>query len=180
MQSTISILIWTIFFALVVSKATRDYGKPEGGIYKFHIFLTWLLLVFHDNGFRVLGWAIGHPYSIIEHVYVPIGPLQAWFNLFSWSGDLFCSIAAIVIAFALAQRKESARIWLFRALPFFYLFGVTEGMKGIYKDGNLTVPPLSASVAISAFAMAIPYGAMFLFYRNRNVRNLIFTPAKKQ
>jgi hypothetical protein len=170
----ISLLIWTMVFAFVISKANKDLGKLSGKIYNLHIFLAWLLLILHFTGFKMLGWAVGHPKSIFEYFFIPIDPLPAWFNLSTWAGNLICSITAILLAFSLAKRKEGARIWLLRLIPIFYFFAVIEAIKGFYKGESESVAPLLAAVSINTMLLAIPFGAIYLFYRKENVKNQIF------
>lgn len=176
----ISLIIWTAVFAYVVYKTNKDHGKLKGKTYKVHVVLAWFLLIFHFTGFKMLGWAVGHPKSIFEYFYIPVGPLPAWFNLSTWAGNLICSIAAIIMAFSLAKRKESARVWLLRLIPIFYLFGVTEAIKGFYKSGSSeSIPPLFVATLVNALLLAIPFGTLLFFYRKENVRTQIFIIGKK-
>ena len=175
----ISLFIWTLVFAYVVFKANKDHEKLAGKTYKFHVFLAWLLLIIHFTGFKMLGWAVGHPKSILEYFFIPVGPLPGWFNLFTWAGNSICSITAILLAFSLAKRKEKARIWLLRLIPFFYFFGVTEAIKGFYKGGSEGFSPLLVAVSINAILLAIPFSAIYFFYRKETVKNQIFTTIQK-
>lgn len=175
----ISLLIWTAVFAYVVIKANKNQGKIEGKIYKFHVFLAWLLLTLHFTGFKMFGWAVGHPKSIFEYFYIPVGPMPASFNLFTWAGNLICSITAILLAFSLAKRKENARIWLLRLIPIIYFFAVTEAIKGFYKGGSESAAPLLAAVSINAVLLAIPFSVIYFFYRNESVKNQIVIMEQK-
>ncbi len=82
-----SLLIWTLVFAFIIFSTNKKLKKLEGKIYLLHIFLAWLLLVINSTGFRMLGWAVGHPQSITEYFFIPVGPIPAWFNLFTWAGN---------------------------------------------------------------------------------------------
>ena len=175
----ISFLVWNMIFAYVVFKTNKQHEKIEGKLYKFHVFLAWLLLFINSTGLQNLGWAVGHPKSIFKYFYIPIGPLPAWFNLSSWAGNLICSIMGMSLAFSLAERKETARVWLLRLIPIFYFFTVTETIKGFYKNNNATISPLFVSVSISALILVIPFSAIFFFYRRDSVRNQIFNVKSK-
>ena len=170
----ISLLIWTLVFAFIISKANKDLGELNGKTYKIHVFLAWLLFVIHFTGFKMLGWAVGHHKLILEHFYISVGPLPAWFNLTAWVASLICSIGATILAFSLAMRKEKARIWLLRLIPIFYLVTAAEFLKGFYKSDSETVVPLLAAATISLFLVAIPFGGFYLFYLRKTVKSEIF------
>jgi hypothetical protein len=170
----ISFLTWSIVFGYVIFKAESDLGKIGGKIYKIHILLAWILLIQHFTAFQMLGWAVGHPKDIFEYFLIPVGPFPAWFNLSTWAGNLIFSIVAIILSFSLAKRKEKARLWLLRLIPAMYLFGVTEALKGFYKGESECYAPLLVAIFINASLVAIPFIAIFLFYRKESVKKQIF------
>ncbi len=112
----ISVIIWTIVFSAVVKKANKNLGKIDNKIYKYHIFFAWFLLISNHTGFRMLGWALGHPGEFTQHCYIPVGPLPAWFILISWFGSLVVSIGAIVLAFFWSKEKKKPGVY---SLSFF-------------------------------------------------------------
>ena len=175
MQSGIfSLLLLTIIFAIFIFRANKEMGKIGGVYYYLHVFFAWLLLAMHSTGVSRLGLAIGHPQSILEYYYNPIGPLPAWFNLSSWVGYLVYSISGIIVALALAKRKERGRKRLLWLIPFLYLFTVAEFLKGFYSVGNDRFVPLVVAILINAIPLAIPFGAIYLFYRMSKVKDTIF------
>ena len=171
----ISFIIWTAVFAFTINKSNKNLGALNGRTYKLHIFLAWLLLIIHSTGFKMIGWAIGNPKLISKFFFVSVGPLSAWFNLLTWAGNLVFSIIGIFLSLSLAERKENGRAWVLKLLPILYLFGVTEAIKGFYKDKSEDFTSLAVVASISLVFMAIPFGAIYLFYRRKNVKNQIFT-----
>ncbi|MBU3950055.1 MAG: hypothetical protein KJ826_17775 [Proteobacteria bacterium] len=173
-SEVLSLIICNVAFFMVVFQANKDFGKLEGKNYNIHVFLSWLLLISHNSGFRVLGWACGHPESILAKIFIPIGPLPDWYNLSSWAGGLFGSIIAIVIAFALIRRKERARQWLLRLIPILFLFDLTESLKGFYIKDNAKVTTLFIAIIMVGLLPAILYCIMYVFYSKDKVKNYIF------
>jgi hypothetical protein len=55
------LIIWAFVFAFVVIHAVKERVIIDGKLYKFHVFLSWLLLILHHTGFARLVWAVGHP-----------------------------------------------------------------------------------------------------------------------
>ena len=177
-REIISLIIWTLIFGFIVVKSDKYSGKIEGKIYKIHVFLAWLLLIQHFTAFRMLGWAVGHPNEIMKYFHIQIGPLPNWFNLSTWAGNLIFSIIATYISFSLAKRKEFARKWLLRILPLLYFFSVSETLKAIYGDAKNLSEPILFSVLFVSTLIAIPFLALYFFYRQDNVQETIFGAKK--
>ena len=169
-----SLIIWTIIFAFVAYKANHNSHKVVGKLYKFHLFMAWLLLIMHSHGFKTVGWAIGNSDDISDYFYIPIGPLPAWFNLSTWVIGTAFSILAIVLSISLVKRKEKARVWLLRVVPLFYILAIIEGARTLYRESATEVSSIWEPVIIGAVIFAIPFGAIYYFYRKDNVKTQIF------
>jgi len=175
MQNAIfSVLLLSIVFAIFIFRANKEMGKIGGVYYYLHVFFAWLLLAMHSTVVSQFGLAIGNTRSIVEYHYDPIGPLPAWFNLTSWTGYLVYSISAVIVALALAKRKERGRKRLLWLIPFLYLFTVTEYLKVFYSVLNDRSVPLLVAILLNAIPLAIPFGALYLFYRMSKVKDTIF------
>lgn len=168
-RTLLFLLICTVVFAFAISKANKVSGKLKGKVYRFHVLLSYLLLIFSFTGFDMLGWAVLYPKGIFENFYVPIGPLPAWFNLSAWFGNLVSNIAASILAIALARRTKRSRALLLGLIPVFYLFTLVTQAKVLYESN---APVLSA--VLTAVFLSIPYGGIYLFYRKESVRRQIF------
>jgi len=78
------------------------------------------------------------------------------------------------LIFSLIRRKENARLWLLRLMPFFYFFAVSEGLKGFFKADIEATSSLSIAILINVILFAIPLGAIYFFYKRENVKKYIF------
>ena len=174
MQSLItSFVFWTIALSFAANKANKNKFL-EGRTYKLHLFFAWLLLMLHATGFKMLGWAVSNQELVVERYYKTIGPIPAWLNISSWVANMLFCIVAIIVAFSLINRKVSARQWVLRLIPILYLLAVMETIKGFYiEDTNSTIP-LLIPFAIGAITFAIPFIAIYLFYRRKRVKEEIF------
>ncbi len=168
-------ILWTFCFILALRGATKKFGELSSKNYRIHVLLAWLFLMFNNSGFKMLGWAVFHPSAISKYFYIPVGPMPAWFNLSTWAANLIASIVSILLALALAKRKDLGRKRLLKYLPVLYPIAVIEFVKGFYKAGRSeNIVPIFIAFAIGGVAIAILYLPIFLFYRKEEVSREIF------
>ncbi len=169
-----STVLWTGILFFTIYKTGQKLGKIEGRTNYLHMFLLWLFLMMFSTSFKMLGWTIGNSQDIEKYFYIPIGIIPAWLNLTMWGFVLFFGIVAILLALAMAKRKEQARKIFIILLPIFYVLNVYEVVKGFYLNGAAQEISIYLVLGISLFVNAIPMGSMYCFYKKSNTIRKIF------
>lgn len=174
-----NLFTWTAIIIYVAYSVNQKHGAIEKKIHVAHVFLAWLLLIMNAAGFKNLIWAVSNYSSISKYFYIPVGPLSSGFNLLTWIGSTFFSIAAMVLALILIQRNEAGLKWLIRLLPFIYFFSVTDALRVFYETEHSDIyPPLMHAITINGFIMALPYAGIYFFYTRESIKKQIFVRVK--
>ncbi|MDD3774619.1 MAG: hypothetical protein PHV08_01535 [Sulfurovaceae bacterium] len=170
----LSVFLWTGILLFTLHRTNSSLGKIDGKTGFVHAFLLWIFLMSFSTSFKMLGWAFGHTSDIKKYFYIPVGPIPDWFNLIMWAAFLVFGIAAMLLTFELAKRKEKYRKIFVKLLPIFYLLSVYEFAKSFYLAGSTEDASILLAVSIGLLVFAIPFGSMFYFYSKESVKEKIF------
>lgn len=167
-------------FALVgvlaarVVQANKKFGKINSKTINYsHIGLMIWGIFMTSYSLNIIFQLIFNFDTAFKKMYVEYGLFDPSMNLLVWILNTIANVFVLFTIFGLAMRSEKARKILLVSLPLlFIVVGIKTVNELIVK--NSADIPFGFVLSIAVIIMLIGYLPLFLFYRSRKVKNLIF------
>ena len=138
-----------------------------------HSFFLFFVIVSHSTAFRTLGWVVWHPGQVGATLGVPVGVFPAGLTLLVKLSGMLVGVAALVLTFSMARRKQWARVVFTYALPVIYVSGALHVYLGFAKaggDGDLNgIMGFAICQGICLVCFGWLFAYMWFFYRSSSV-----------
>jgi hypothetical protein len=169
------------FFALLgvlisfLYKTNQKYGKIENKkLYYFHIaFMVLAMLLTYlsfTSGLQLL-------YKFDEIIYAvnnTNGFLSSTVNIIVWIIYTLANIVILFSTFAIAQRSNKARKIFIIAIPVSLFTGGLRMVNELIAKSTVEVSVSATMILISMLLFSIPYVALYFFYNNQKVKQVLF------
>jgi len=170
------------FLIAMIMRADRDLGKIESGKINFaHIVLMVLTVFVTSFSFKILFKLLLEYETTLSIIYVQNGFFGPVMNTTVWIVTTLLNVLVLFAVISVAQRSEKARKILVNTLPLALL---ANTIKAINESIAASKPetPIEFVIGVIVTGMLISFLPAFLFYRNDNVKKIIFekSPEKRE
>jgi hypothetical protein len=167
-------VIWLTIAAVVAVKANnRDRGL-HGKAKAVSFLCVAFIILFHSTAFSMLNWAFGHPQQILPYFYVTKDLFAPWASLTVWILNTIMSVAAVLLGFGIARRKNRSRLIFLRFLPLIAFVDWLEMFKGTMSQPRTTGAYLTLG-GMTALFIIVPYALIALYYTRTSVKDALFS-----
>jgi ABC-type Fe3+ transport system permease subunit len=161
-------------FIVSIIQANKKFGKIESKKIRYtHVLLLVFSIIITGLSLNILFQMVFNFESTLKVIYVENGFFSPLINTIMLSISTIVNMIALYAIFSIANRSEKARKLFIYTLPILFILGSIRSINEIIAKSEPDAS-LSMLIVIMIVGLFISYFPMFFFYRNKNVRNIIF------
>ncbi len=163
----------------MIMRANKEFGKIENKkIYYAHIALMIFAVLISSQSLNILLQLVFQYKATIQAIYVQYGHFSPILNTIVWIVSTVLNVVLLFTIINVAFRSEKARRVLVVIVPVVLLINTFKAINEVIVKSTPEIP-VGLPIGIVIIIMLIFFLPLFLFYRNQNVKSIIFDSAVK-